>query len=158
MGSVSRKVSSHKYKAVDWGRWTAPVDCMTRFIEHMYDIEIDAQNEFTAERYRTRRVKKAAGIARFLLHVMIREIDRYGLLQDYIGYPYRSGARDSAWDDKRQFGLSFCMGHDVALFPMVEELLIDDLTKRGFTVHYLRFTEEQVQRKLGIGLAWSIDY
>lgn len=130
-------------------------------------ILVDPAMLTCAEDVRVRRFRKAANIAKVLLHVLMDEIEVHGLLQDYVGYPYRSGLRASAWDRPNESTPGeFIMGVHQELFPDAIALLRRDLLQRGFSVLNLSFREEKItfptsaagdfKVKRGIGLGWHL--
>lgn len=125
-----------------------------------------SEDTITATDLRVRRSEKIICIAGMLLRTIVAEIKMHGLLLDYVGYPYRSRYKDSAWDvaDSRDGLLR--MGTHQELFEDAIILLWRDLKRRGFVVHELSYREERIkfptrvrgrQVRKGIGLAWDLE-
>lgn len=101
-------------------------------------------NRLTARGFRTRRLLKAGIIAGILFETLVTEMEIYGRLRDYVGYPYRSPAKESAWDRVEEDGTVLCMAQHEDLFRDAIELLRHDLRQRGFIVRELCFREEKI--------------
>lgn len=128
---------------------------------------VDATTLISARDIRAKRLRKAANIAKVLLHVMLDEIEVHGLFIDYVGYPYKSRNRMSSWDRPNEScSGDFIMGQHQELFPEAIAFLEQDLRTRGFIVHKLTFREEKITFPLnaegdckvqeGIGLGWHL--
>lgn len=129
-------------------------------------FEADPDYPWTATDVRRWRSGTIRSIAKMLLHSIIQEINCYGLMCDYIGYPYLSNKKDSVWDERSKEGRTIHVGNQQDLFEEVLILLWHDLECRGFLVNDLSFREEKIeftgspQRKgrfkWGIGLGWDL--
>lgn len=128
---------------------------------------LDPNMLLSARDMREKRYRRAANIARVLLHVLMDEMEIHSLLVDYVGYPYRTRSRTSAWDRPSEQGEGqFIMGQHQELFPDAVALLWRDLLQRGFIVHNLTFQEESItfptsaagecKTRKGIGLGWRL--
>lgn len=173
---VLRRNSVRQDSDVDFGESQINGDGGERGVPHQQvetesviaeSIKVDPDNPWTAADVRRHRLGTIISIARMLLHTMIEEINRYGLLCDYIGHPYLSDKKDSVWDQKSKDGVTLTIGVHQELFEEVLILLWRDLERRGFVVHDLSFREERIQFpghlqsrrniKWGIGFGWNLD-
>lgn len=125
-----------------------------------------SKDTITATEIRARRQQKIACIAGMLFRTIVEEIKVHGLLVDYVGYPYRTKQKDSAWDGPDDHGDHLCMGTHQELFEEAIILLWSDLRQRGFVVHELSYREERIRfltrehgrrTRKGIGLAWNLE-
>jgi hypothetical protein len=130
--------------------------------------------KFTSSDLTDARLRLCSQIAKRLLQQLLNEVQQHGLLRDYIGFPYRSPACESAWDFQLEPGSqrfvylnqeasdqNFVVGRHKELWKESLILLKRDLIARGFVVRRLRFQEELIRfgdgtQARGIGLEWSL--
>lgn len=133
---------------------------------HSREVSFVAPGDTTcAGEVRGLSLSRAADIARVLLQTIFSEIAIHGLFHDFVGYPYRSPTKQSAWDF-RVTEQEFVVGNHQALFRDALRLLRHDLRLRGFVVHALAFQEQRIRFptgpvgvpsiRTGLGLAWQL--